>query len=236
MQRAGLRVHAPIKVGDEFGDQTVVGGAADRLTASGRRVRLWSVQCRCGFTRDVLERSLRDGVSRMCSRCSGMRAAAVMQAANTKHGLSDGPEHVCWLTMKARCGNPKQKAYKYYGGRGITVCDRWLHGENGKSGFECFYEDMGPKPSPKHTIERLDNNAPYGPGNCEWRLWIEQNRNRRNTVMVDGPGGAVALADLVRDEAAYKLVHRRLFELRWPLAKALSTPAMRRGPLPRRRD
>lgn len=85
----------------------------------------------------------------------------------------------CWRSLKQRCFNPRDKDYKYYGGRGITVCARWCDGEHGKSGFQCFVEDMGPKPSAAHSIDRIDSNGNYESGNCRWATASEQNRNRR---------------------------------------------------------
>lgn len=75
--------------------------------------------------------------------------------------------------MRARCTNPKERVYEYYGGRGISVCDRWLNS------FENFFEDMGPRPSKKHSLERMDVNGNYEPGNCKWATRTEQGINRR---------------------------------------------------------
>jgi hypothetical protein len=79
--------------------------------------------------------------------------------------------------MIERCENPKREKYKYYGGRGISVCDRWHK-------FENFYADMGDKPSPKHTIDRIDVNGNYEPSNCRWATWKEQAANKRKKELV----------------------------------------------------
>lgn len=92
----------------------------------------------------------------------------------TIHGASNNNElgYATWAGMKARCSNPNNKDYIYYGARGIKVCERWQE-------FASFLEDMGPKPTAQHSIERRDNDKDYEPENCYWATAIEQIHNRR---------------------------------------------------------
>jgi hypothetical protein len=116
---------------------------------------------------------------------------------NKNHGFkkNKSPAYTCWSHIKSRCYNEKDQDYHYYGGRGIIVCDRW------KNDFVSFYEDMGDRPSPKHSIDRIDTNGNYEPGNCRWATAYTQVKNRRlqksNTSGVEGvnphkDGGYVA--------------------------------------------
>ena len=90
-----------------------------------------------------------------------------------RHPAVKGPEHQAWANMIQRCTNPNNRAYKWYGARGITVCERWRYS------FSAFYEDMGKRTSNLHSLERVNNNGNYEPSNCVWATWLEQNNNRR---------------------------------------------------------
>lgn len=106
-----------------------------------------------------------------------------------RHGLSHTPLHMIWGRIKQRCLNPKCSDYPYYGGRGITICEEWC------DDFLSFVRGMGPRPSPKHTVDRIDNDGPYAPWNCRWATRKEQSNNSRTPVFVEAGGIRLNLSD-----------------------------------------
>ena len=107
--------------------------------------------------------------------------------------MSTSPECVIWYSMLQRCSDPTHSKYAYYGGRGITVCARW------QDSFEAFYADMGPRPSPAHSLDRYpDHDGPYAPENCRWATKHEQMRNMRSNRWLTYNGMTMCLADWAR--------------------------------------
>lgn len=132
------------------------------------------------------------------------------------HGMARkgnvAPEWVIWNAMRQRCKTPTNKAWKDYGGRGIRVCDRW------SDDFSAFYADMGPRPSPKHSIDRIDNDGPYSPDNCRWVLRRIQQRNTSRNRFITFAGDTCTLAEwgertgLRPDTIAWRLAHGKTVE------------------------
>lgn len=135
------------------------------------RIR-WLCRCDCGAEAMVMGQGLRSGTSTSCG-CYHMERLR-QKGRNATHGMTKTSTYESWFGMKRRCLNPKNHAYDRYGGRGITVCERWLK-------FENFLVDMGQCPDGL-SIERIDNEKGYEPGNCKWATRVEQARNRRTNV------------------------------------------------------
>lgn len=121
-----------------------------------------------------------------------------------------------WHTMIARCHKPNASGYEDYGARGISVCDRW------RNDIHAFIADMGPRPSPKHSIDRIDNDGDYEPGNCRWATSMEQSRNNRRTILVTFNGKTQCIKDWVMELGlVYPRVTARIRTLGWTPLQAL---------------
>jgi hypothetical protein len=161
-------------------EDAMIGKEFEFLTVrkdSGKRYRgkiVYTCECRCGRFKDVISCNLRAGGSTSCG-CKNRKALA---DRNWRHGLSRTAEYRLWAGMKTRGGNPNTKDAKNYVDRGIIVCQRWINS------FVDFLADVGRRPSPKHTLERIDNDKGYEPGNVRWATNREQCRNKRNNRVV----------------------------------------------------
>ena len=133
------------------------------------------------------------------------------------HGMSRTPEYQAWKGMKHRCFNPNHKKYPNWGGRGITVCDRWLD-------FENFLADMGSRPTTKHSLDRINNNGDYSLENCRWATKAVQVNNRRSNHLITIDDVTLTIAQWEKEMGfSASVIHRRL-KLGWSEYKAVMTP------------
>ena len=165
------------QVGKRYGKLTVV-----RRTANDKNGRtMWECKCDCGKTKIVKGKYLMNGETQSC----GCLRSEVLISRNYKHGLSDHDYYQTWCGIKNRCYNKNEKSYKSYGGRGIEVCDRWLNS------FENFLKDMGQKPAPNMSIDRIDVNGNYEPSNCRWANSQQQGENQRKVRKIKNSLGQI---------------------------------------------
>lgn len=156
-------------------DQT--GRKFGRLTAvsvvSWERPARWLCRCECGSETIVRSAQLSSGKTKSCGCLRNEKTAQ----RNFKHGYAvrgqKPPEYNVWHHMIQRCNNHNNNRYEDWGGRGIKICDKWV------DDFEAFYADMGKRPSANHSIDRINNDGDYEPGNCRWATPKEQSSNRR---------------------------------------------------------
>jgi hypothetical protein len=150
---------------------------------------VWNCNCECGNPAIIYATNLVRWLTKSCG-CFRIETSGL---ANLSHGHSVGEkptsEYRSWCSLLSRCHNPNTRKFSDYGGRGISVCERW------KNSFQNFIDDMGLKPSPKHSIDRIDVNGNYEPSNCRWATNAEQSRNRRNNKWYEYNGIKYVITD-----------------------------------------
>ena len=209
-----------IPVGTRFGKLTVIGAGVpiSRKGTPSKHDSTSIVSCECGIVKQMRNADLNRG--NVCS--CGCYKSALLSSKTKTHGMTGTKVYRAWCSMVARCGRKSHKQWKDYGGRGITVCERWRT-------FENFYADMGDPPA-GYDLDRVDNNGNYEPGNCEWVTPARSTRNRRVTVMATIDGETKPLADFadasgVRRKTAYYRVRR----MGWDHKRAVTAPVRSYG-------
>jgi hypothetical protein len=153
--------------GQRFGRLLVISQAKTRRSVSGKVITFWLCRCDCGTEKEIAMRPLRQERTLSC----GCLWREMRYLNRTTHGLSHMPEYAIWKQMIHRCTNPKNINYANYGGRGIKVCERWIT-------FLNFLADVSPRPAGK-SLDRINNDGDYEPGNVRWATPVEQRRNQQ---------------------------------------------------------
>lgn len=213
--------------GQRYGRLLTVSGPTQK---PGSYRTYWTCVCDCGRTTSVATDKLRAGKAKSC----GCYRAEALAKGQPTHGLSRvfKKEYKAWKCMKDRCLNPNNQSFKDYGARGVSICNQWL------SSFEQFLNDMGPKPTMLHSIERSDNDGPYNKDNCFWATRETQSNNKRSNRVVYVFGEKLTLSQAVQKYSSplgikYGTVQARL-NSGWAPEVALTSPVnhnARRGSL-----
>lgn len=194
--------------GRTFRRLTVMARAAENDSLKKPR---WVCRCSCGSVIVVRGACLVRGTTKSCG-CWERDFPG-----HFRHGGTGSLEYEIWCSMKKRCRNPRDKGYPRYGGRGIKYCDRWEL-------FDNFIADMGAKPAPRFTLERIDNDGDYCPENCRWASYTEQARNRSTTRFVTSEGQTKCLSEWAADVGANESRIRRRLNSGWTPRAAIHAP------------
>lgn len=178
-----------------------------------KRDRRAEFLCGCG---KITETFINSVVSLHIRSCGCGRVDASRKTHRT-HGKTKTVEHRTWSHIRQRCINPNDGAYKYYGARGIAICERW-------NSFENFLEDMGLRPAGSYSIERDDVDGPYSPENCRWATGVEQANNKTNNFFLNYNGEKLSITQWARRFGIKMLTLRFRIKKGWSIEKALTTP------------
>jgi len=203
----------PSLLGQRFGRLTVIDGPFVI-----NKKRHWKSVCDCGQECTNQQTVLRRGEAISC----GCFRRETTKALHEVHGRRRDPEYKVWVGLRDRCENPNASSFARYGGRGIKFCESW-------SSFENFFAHMGPRPSPKHSLDRINNDGDYEPGNCRWATQAQQCRNQSTNVRYETPFGRLTVAELAEHAACAVKASTLRYRLKkgWDALKAMQTPLMK---------
>lgn len=201
--------------GQTFGMLTAI-EHVDKRTGSGV---IWRCRCQCGSDTFAKCSDLRSGKTRSCGCLRRITSARTgVTHGDTRRGRW-AKEYRSWRFMLTRCEDPTHRAYPYYGGRGIRVCERWKD-------YASFLADMGRKPEGRYSLDRIDNDGDYEPGNVRWATQAQQTRNYSRNVMLTYQGLTLCMTDWAR-RLGFKtptgISHR--LQVGWSIERTLTTPA-----------
>lgn len=192
----------------------------------GQKSPLWKCTCDCGNTKLIRSDGLLNSGTQSCGCLHKEKFHHTIHGCSKSTGWT--PEYTCYAAMIQRCLNKKSKHYPGWGGRGIKICDRWLNGENGKVGFECFLEDMGERPK-KHTIHRVDNDGNYEPSNCIWATSKVQSRAKRSSRILSAFGKSMTLVEWSESSGLNQDTITERIKRGWSIEEAVSQPKYQIG-------
>jgi hypothetical protein len=186
---------------------------------------LWLCRCSCPKQTEipVKGKALTSRHKKSCGCLKWGEGKATLKAEDQERYITSR-EYRIWVAMISRCHNPNAKDYKNYGARGIKVCYRWRYGENGLSGYECFILDMGYRPFGDFSIDRINNDGAYEPGNCKWATRIEQMSHTRRSKFLTINGETKILAEWARIVNVSEFSIRHRLNRGWSPEDALSIP------------
>lgn len=173
----------------------------------------WICRCDCGKECIVRACNLRSGHTRSC----GCLSQENKRSLHRVHGMNGTPEYIAWQKIIDRCGNPNNPFWNRYGGRGITMFQPWRHS------FEEFFKHIGRKPSPKHSIDRINNDGNYEPGNVRWATPLQQSRNRGGRVFVEYRGEKLCISEWSQKVGIKLGTLLKRIRNGWPIEKAMTT-------------
>jgi len=178
----------------------------------------WKCQCSCGSIRYGMTANLVRGITKSC----GCLVPDNNRATKTKHGNAAGgylsPEYKVWQHMLSRCKNPNGPDWTIYGGRGIKVCERW------QKSFINFLSDMGPRPSSKYSIDRINSDGNYEPINCRWATIIQQARNRSSNRFIEWRGERRTISEWTEILGFPRNLIIQRIKMGWSIEKTMTTP------------
>ncbi len=178
----------------------------------------WLCRCDCGTERDVISNDLRDSKSRSCGCLQREKAKQNARLLTLTHDRSRTPEYKAWKAMIKRCENPHDVGFASHGARGITVDPEW------RSDFMSFYRDIGPRPSPAYSLDRIDNDGPYAPGNCRWATRTIQARNMTTNRLVSFNGQRQCVAAWAEELGISRDVLYHRLDEGWSVQRAFTEP------------
>ena len=198
-------------IGLKFGYLDVIDSSDKRTNEGGR---LWICKCVCG---NIVEKDTKALTTGGVRSCGCMRANLHNESDKVvKHGMSDTRIHKIWTSMRNRCSNSNNPAYKDYGGRGISVCNEW-------NDFKTFYEwAISTGYDDTLTIDRIDVNGNYCPENCRWATWLQQSNNKRVSRYIEFNGVTHTISEWSRITGINKTLIRERLNANWPVSDALT--------------